>query len=213
MNHPGNTMFRNLIHCNLEVYSNLQTRTESTAWTWGFVRKLKRENGARFLKEERIGTDTTVWIEVSNEMARNKVRIAFRDAKKRRIKYAEKQKSAQAIMCRQYPKHKPIIRSDGILDSNHVPETSISSKRKISEPNVTVHEQQSHSVPVVTLNSNQFDVLNNNISELNNNPNALVQVHSARTSSFLGLDGTNGSLDGSGGSYSNSKRQRFNCFG
>ena len=73
MNHPGNTMFRNFIHCNLEVYSNIQSKKESTQWTWSVVRKLKSENGARFLKEERVDSKITAWVEVSNEVARSKV--------------------------------------------------------------------------------------------------------------------------------------------
>jgi len=217
MNHPGNTMFRNFIQCNLKIYSNLQTRKESTEWTWKAVRRLKTENGARFLKEERIGTDTTAWMEVSNDIARKKLRIAFRDAKTRQIKSLEKQKKAQAILDNEYSTNKPIpsnsTRSNGVSDSQVVLQTSIlSSKRKISEPTIALHEQQPHDMSELRLNSNQVDTLNDNLTRLNNNLNAFVRVYSSSTSNILGLDGTNGSLDGSNGSNI-SKRQRYNCFG
>ena len=69
MHHPGNIMFRDFIHCNLEDYSSIKSKKESTLWTcWGVVRKLKRDHGARFLKETIIDTNITTWEEVPNEI-------------------------------------------------------------------------------------------------------------------------------------------------
>ncbi len=202
MNHPGNIMFRNYIHCNLEEYSGIKRKKESTLWTWGVVRKLKRDHGARFLKETIIDTDITAWMEVSNEIARNKIRIAFRDARTRQTKALEKDTKIPFQ-----------TRSSGSFEPTPISvssSSSILSKRKngsMSIPNGFFRQPQNHAAPGLDysqLNSS-INALNNNISQVNNTLKESMQVSSSSTSVFLGLDSSN-----------NSKRQRLDsqniCF-
>ena len=79
MNHPGNAVLRNLVTLQLEEYCNVPSNKEATTLTWEVVRILKDKYGARFLKEETTESNGLGWIEVSNETARLKVRVAFRD--------------------------------------------------------------------------------------------------------------------------------------
>jgi len=74
MGHPGNVLFRNLIQTRLEDYNNSRSKGEKTTMAYSIVLELK-ENRARFLREDEINGG---WIEVSNELARKKVSIAFR---------------------------------------------------------------------------------------------------------------------------------------
>jgi len=78
MRHPGNAVLRSIVQLKLEEYANAKSKKETTDVTWEVVRTLKGKYGARFLKEENIA-NSLGWIEVSNEIARQKVRIAFRD--------------------------------------------------------------------------------------------------------------------------------------
>mmetsp|Transcript_3739 Transcript_3739/g.9787 ORF Transcript_3739/g.9787 Transcript_3739/m.9787 type:complete len:768 (-) Transcript_3739:404-2707(-) len=79
MRHPGNAVFRSIIQHKLEEYASAKSKKQTTDVTWEVVRTLKGKFGARFLKEENIENNGLGWIEVSNEIARQKVRIAFRD--------------------------------------------------------------------------------------------------------------------------------------
>ena len=86
MRHPGNALFRSVIQSKLKEYSSIQSKTwESTKLTLDVVWILKNEYGARFLKEETVETDGLCWVEVSNDIARGKVRVAFRDARRTRL--------------------------------------------------------------------------------------------------------------------------------
>lgn len=78
MRHPGNAVLRNVIEQKMEEYASAKSKKQTTNVTWEVVRILKGNYGARFLKEENVDTSLG-WIEVSNEIARQKVRIAFRD--------------------------------------------------------------------------------------------------------------------------------------
>ena len=78
MRHPGNAVLRNVIEQKMEEYASAKSKKQTTDVTWEVVRILKGDYGARFLKEENVDTSLG-WIEVSNEIARQKVRIAFRD--------------------------------------------------------------------------------------------------------------------------------------
>ena len=78
MKHPGNVMLRNIIDSKLEEYQNEKTKRGKTLIAYSVVCMVKQKgNGGRFLKE-----DFGWWVEVSNDMARQKVSIAFRDARK-----------------------------------------------------------------------------------------------------------------------------------
>jgi hypothetical protein len=86
MRHPGNAVLRNVVQLKLEEYSSAKSKKQTTDVTWEVVRTLKGKYGARFLKEENINNDGLGWIEVSNETARQKVRIAFRDLRTKIMK-------------------------------------------------------------------------------------------------------------------------------
>eukprot|EP00536_Pseudo-nitzschia_multiseries_P000826 jgi/Psemu1/95895/gw1.10.5.1 len=79
MRHPGNAILRSIVESKLEEYMNAKNKKETTDVTWSVVRILKGKYGARFLKEENIESNGLGWVEVLNETARQKVRIAFRD--------------------------------------------------------------------------------------------------------------------------------------
>lgn len=210
MNHPGNIMFRNFIQSKLEAYSNVRTKKESTQWTWGAVRILKNEYGARFLKEERIDGDITAWVEVSNEDARSKVRIAFRDARTRLAKISEKEGNSKS---NGHSRTKATSSGGAMPSPTLIQSSSVLSKRKndkttesdgffpLSSPS---QQQEQSNMPFLHLGeiNNKLGILNDNLSELNNNLSSLVNPPlveaDSSTSEFLGLDGTN-----------HSKRQRL----
>lgn len=81
MKHPGNVTLRNIIDSKLEEYESEKTKRGKTLIAYSVVCMVKQKgDGGRFLKEE----DSGWWVEVSNDMARQKVSIAFRDARKLR---------------------------------------------------------------------------------------------------------------------------------
>mmetsp|Transcript_9233 Transcript_9233/g.22680 ORF Transcript_9233/g.22680 Transcript_9233/m.22680 type:complete len:602 (+) Transcript_9233:39-1844(+) len=198
MNHPGNIMFRNYIQSKLDLYTNIRSKKESTRWTWDVVRTFKTQYGARFLKEERIDTDLTAWFEISNELARSKVRIAFRDARTRLAKCAGKQISSiksngtSSIKKNEDTFQIPIKSSSWHEGNNFektIPHDPISSK--LSSLNQidskTKPESNATDVPVTQFNTNLRE-LNNNLRQLNNNLNAMTsqrQSSDSSTSAFL----------------------------
>ncbi len=86
MRHPGNAVLRNIVQMKLEEYASAKSKKETTDVTWDVVRTLKGKYGARFLKDENIANSGLGWVEVSNETARQKVRIAFRDLRAKIMK-------------------------------------------------------------------------------------------------------------------------------
>lgn len=89
--HPGNAVFRNLIEARLNEYNNALSKGEKTMITLSIVLELK-ESEARFLREDKSGW----WMEVSNDIARQKVSIGFRDIRKAKIKSSELRSAAAA---------------------------------------------------------------------------------------------------------------------
>ncbi len=81
MNHPGNAHFRDVIERRSDEYNAVKSKTEKTILSWSIVLEL-RNSGARFLREDESG----FWMEVSNEVARQKVSIGFRDFRKAQLK-------------------------------------------------------------------------------------------------------------------------------
>lgn len=220
MAHPGNSMFRDFIHSNLELYSNIQSKKESTQWTWSVVRTLKSDYRARFLKEERIDNGLTAWVEVSNETARSKVRIAFRDARSRQTKSMgkEKQTSSGPRKCTA-KRNGRANQISSAAPSSTPTATSFLAKRTIRDAAIPgdllpreITSDDDHDISGFGLTFEDFEVglsaLNNNIAQLNTNLNTILnlqQVANSSTSQFLGLDGSN-----------TSKRQRMDtdtgCF-
>ena len=93
MGHPGNAAFRNTLESRLEEYNAIKSKREKTLVTLSIVNEFK-ECGARFLKEENSG----FWVEVSNNVARQKVSIGFRDVRKARQKLYASLKAGQAAV-------------------------------------------------------------------------------------------------------------------
>jgi len=81
MGHPGNAIFRNLIETRMADYNNSRSKREKTTIAWSVVFELNK-NRVRFLREDKSGG----WVEVSNEIAREKVSIGFRDIRKAQTK-------------------------------------------------------------------------------------------------------------------------------
>lgn len=81
MNHPGNTLFRNFLEAKFDAYANAKSKNEKTTIAWSIVFELKESYGSRFLREDGLW-----WYEVSNEVAREKVSVGFRDVRKSRSK-------------------------------------------------------------------------------------------------------------------------------
>lgn len=220
MAHPGNSMFRDFIHSNLEQYSNIQSKKESTQWTWSVVRTLKSDYGARFLKEERIDNGLTALVEVSNETARSKVRIAFRDARSRQTKFMAKEKqTSSGPRIRTTKRNGRANQISSAAPSSTPTATSFLAKRTIRDAAIPgdllpreITSDDDHDISGFGLTFEDFEVglssLNNNIAKLNTNLNTILnlqQVANSSTSQFLGLDGSN-----------TSKRQRMDtdtgCF-
>ncbi len=92
MKHPGNVIFRHIVDSKLDEYQNEETKRGKTFIACSVVNIIKQQgNGGRFLKE-----DSGWWVEVSDEMARQKVSIAFRDARKLKIRQESKASIASA---------------------------------------------------------------------------------------------------------------------
>ena len=98
MRHPGNAVLRNVVQNKLEEYASAKSKKQTTDVTWEVVRTLKGKYGARFLKEENIENSGLGWIEVSNETARQKVRIAFRDLRTKIMKTKEKKSEIKSTI-------------------------------------------------------------------------------------------------------------------
>jgi len=81
MSHPGNAVFRNTLECRFEEYDSIESKKQKTIINWTIVAEIKK-SGARFLRQDESG----FWIEVSDEVARKKVSIGFRDIRKARQK-------------------------------------------------------------------------------------------------------------------------------
>jgi len=77
MKHLGNVHFRGMIQTHLERYKNETSKRAKTLVAQSIVTMVKA-NGGRFLKE-----DSGWWVEVTDNMARQKVTVAFRDARKK----------------------------------------------------------------------------------------------------------------------------------
>lgn len=81
MNHPGNATFRNILEYRLEHYNSIQSKKGKTTITRDIVSEIKK-SGARFLRQD----DSGFWMQVSDEVARQKVSIGFRDIRKAKQK-------------------------------------------------------------------------------------------------------------------------------
>ena len=125
MNHPGNLLFRNIVQSKMHDYISCPTTKQSTNLTWDVLRLLKGQYCARFLIQRTIpvsasdgsagtnnndddndddgGEGVACWVELSNEDARKKIRVAFRDIIKKqhqqqgiKVKRVSKRSSSSA---------------------------------------------------------------------------------------------------------------------
>ncbi|KAG7345161.1 hypothetical protein IV203_032692 [Nitzschia inconspicua] len=76
MRHPGNVLFRNILNSRYQEYNAAPTRKEKTEIAWSIVRQLQQSK-CRFLKEA-----DGYWVEVTSDVARQKVSVGFRDIRK-----------------------------------------------------------------------------------------------------------------------------------
>ncbi len=77
MIHDGNVFFRHMLESNYEEYDKAPSKREKTEIAWSIVRQLENCS-CRFLKEDPRG----YWVQVSSEVARQKVSVGFRDLRK-----------------------------------------------------------------------------------------------------------------------------------
>ena len=115
----GNAVFRNLMESKLDSYDNADTKREKTLIAWSIVYELRDEHRSRFLREDKT---TGWWFEVTNETARQKVSIGFRDIRKARLA----NKSQQL----QQPQQQQVNNSSGGREGG-----GTSTKRKYSDGN------------------------------------------------------------------------------
>lgn len=82
MKHPGNVKMRKLLESRVEQYVSARSKREKTDISWEVLRELQNGDSCsrcRFLKEDPTGC---WWEEVTDEVARQKISIAFRDTKR-----------------------------------------------------------------------------------------------------------------------------------
>jgi len=213
MNHPGNISLRNFIQSNLKAYSDIRTKKETTQFTLAAVRMLKTKYGARFLKEERIDRTITTWVEVSDHLARSKLRISFRDAKSRLAK--RKEKGTTATNNEPLPLISSSLFSKRDNSKISTPDDNFKGKNNnlaiqgdFLSLSIPQQQQQEHlKADKMQEFSSNMASLNASISELNSsNLKALTnhQISESSTYTFLRLDGS-----------SDTKRQRIcsqDCF-
>mmetsp|Transcript_6164 Transcript_6164/g.13651 ORF Transcript_6164/g.13651 Transcript_6164/m.13651 type:complete len:264 (+) Transcript_6164:64-855(+) len=88
--HPGNKMFRARIDAMKEIYRKTKNKQGKMEITKEIVRYLKEKHNSRFLKRDGNG----VWVEISDQAARDKVSHALRFATRRDSKKAESGRAA-----------------------------------------------------------------------------------------------------------------------
>ena len=77
MRHPGNVLLRNMLESKYGEYNSTKSKKEKTEIAWSIVRELQ-DSSCRFLKEDGSG----YWIEVTPDVARQKISVGFRDLRK-----------------------------------------------------------------------------------------------------------------------------------
>ena len=224
--HPGNTVLQNIVVSKLDEYMNLKSSVnEITKLTWDVVHLLRNEYGARFLKEETIESNGKLgcWIEVSNEEARLKVRIAFRDKIKVQQQLLEKQKKLkeeqhqqiQMVISSSTVQPPNMMMSKAIIDSSNNRNLlqKEDGKSKILPPPIAFRVP-SFSLPSSSLSSTAtpliLDQPKNSSKSLHHNPKIKKETqqveedtYNSSTSMFLSMTG-NGSGGGGCGNTNNS---------
>ena len=166
MRHPGNAAFRSVVQLKLEEYASANSKKETMDITWDVVRTLKGKFGARFLKEENIENNGLGWVEVSNETARQKVRIAFRDLRTRIMKTKAAEIEGKL--------------NDESLESNAITVGSVKTKRKVETASPATIPSAAISSPIASISKPLLQMV------------SFQQVQEADSSTFvfLGMDGT-----------------------
>jgi hypothetical protein len=94
MRHPGNVVFRNILESRLTDYNTATTKKEKSEIVLAVVRQI-RSWSWRFLREDSRGW----WVEVTDDVARQKVSIGFRDVRKTRDDvYVERNEAGNTIV-------------------------------------------------------------------------------------------------------------------
>ena len=188
MKHPGNALFRNVIQSKLDEYSRIASKSKktSTQLTWDVVRILKNEYGARFLKEESVETNGLCWVEVSNETARLKVRIAFCDARKRLAKSSSTAKGSSTTNTTSDTTSCSINGSSGTTSAAKTKRKSKTKSKKITDTDTGLSSLSlSSPSPSRSSMAAQYNLLQRQSQQLP------IQVANSSTSAFLGMDGGN----------------------
>jgi len=159
MRHPGNTVLRSIVVSKLDEYIGMKKYKETIKLTLAVVHLLKNKYGARFLKEESIETNGKLgcWVEVSDEEARIKVRIAFRDKSKRQQSQQQIQQHNQILQ--------PIMMTsttDGqINNTNAVVASGSTNTTKAKEKIISSNMQQEHEqLPLVLTSAKKNSPIN-----------------------------------------------------
>jgi len=131
MGHPGNALFRSAIEARFEEYNTAKSKPDKTKIARSIVCEIS-DSGARFLREDTTGW----WVEVSNDVARQKVSIGFRDIRKARHK-SSKANNGEGNPSAQGTKNDALARPSSNNALAQVPPAE-SSKRKVPNPDSKV---------------------------------------------------------------------------
>jgi hypothetical protein len=134
MNHPGNAVLRNVVRLKLEEYCNVPSNKQATTLTWEVVRILKDKYGARFLKEETTQSNGLGWIEVSNDTARLKVRVAFRDKRTKLFKTTAAATTATATATANTNTNTAGTNTNPNMNTSETTSSTTKTKRKVETP-------------------------------------------------------------------------------
>jgi hypothetical protein len=91
--HPGNTLYRHVLGQYLDSYNKAGTKALKKEISSSVVFELKESYGSRFLREVKEN-GVLCWYEASDNLAREKVSVAFRDMRKRKSKIDKKQENS-----------------------------------------------------------------------------------------------------------------------
>lgn len=90
--HPGNTLYRHVLGQYLDSYNKAASKALKKEISSSVVFELKESYGSRFLREVKEN-DVLCWYEASDNLARDKVSVAFRDMRKRKSKIEKQQEN------------------------------------------------------------------------------------------------------------------------
>ena len=145
MYHPGNAILRSKIEARFGEYNAIKSKRVKTLIAWSIVCEI-RDSGARFLRELKNGW----WVEVSNEEARKKVSIGFRDARKARQKALQSRVGNTTKTTNDCRKEKPLMEATKSPSSSDDPSSSVSPLLRRKSSTVDVVESSHYNSSAVS---------------------------------------------------------------